>query len=191
MVASEGDSISVTWGGNYTGMFKQSRSDVEFHGLAVGGSGLADMSKRLPALLDLKPDLVSVFIGANDLLAFPTAQAYADALRSYVGKIQATGAKVVIGTNLPQYRVSVSETASFNERRAELATILRKADWADGLFDFAAAPEMGPVDAARDVRLYSDGVHPTDSTQGVGEGGQAKLFRIYKPVMDPLVKDWR
>lgn len=172
-------------------MYKASRGDMQYHGLAVGGSGLKALEARLPALLDLRPDLVSVFIGANDLAEYPSAQAYADALRSYTDRIKATGAKVVIATNLPQDNINVDYASKFNRMRGELAVLLRSATWADGVVDYAAAPEMGPDTAARDRALYVDGVHPTDGSIGIGEGGQAKLFRLYKPVMDPLVKDWR
>ena len=59
--------MSVTWSGNYTGIYSSSRSDLEFHGLAVGGSGLINLIDRIDAVLAFKPDLVSVHIGANDL----------------------------------------------------------------------------------------------------------------------------
>lgn len=184
MVASEGDSISVTWSGNHTGIFKDSRSDIQFHGLAVGGSTLKNLEARLPALLALRPDLVSVFIGANDLLDYPSAQAYANALNAYVSQIRATGAKVVISTNLPQNQMNVDYNAQFNRRRAELATILRSATWADGLADYAADTTIGGDGAAGQPTLFQDGVHPTDH-------GQRVLANVYKPRMDALVKDWR
>lgn len=184
VVASEGDSISVTWSGNHTGIYKNSRSDIEFHGLAVGGSTLKNLETRLPALLALKPDLVSVFIGANDLLNYPSAQAYATALQSYVGQIRSTGAKVVVSTNLPQHHLNVDYNAQFNQRRLELATILRSAAWADGVADYAADTTMGVDNAAVQLSLFSDGTHPT-------EAGQRVLANIYKPRMDALVGDWR
>lgn len=183
-MASEGDSISVTGTWSHTGLFRASRSDMEFHGLAVGGSGLFHLQGRLPALLALKPDLVSVFIGANDLLDYPSAQAYAELLRTYVSAIRATGAKVVITTNLPQTNINVDYASRFNRRRAEVANILRTATWADGVIDFAADPTMGSDGAAANLTLYGDGVHPTDE-------GQRKLAEVYKPRMDPLVRDWR
>lgn len=184
MVASEGDSISVLWNGSHTGIFKTSRQDIEFHGLAVGGSGLRNLEARLPALLALKPDLVSVFIGANDLLDYPSAQAYASSLQAYVSQIKATGAKVVVATNLPQHLANVDYNARFSIRRGEVATILRAAPWADGVIDFAADPIVGPDSAAMKVTLFGDGVHPTDD-------GQRLLSTLYKPRMDALVKDWR
>jgi len=184
VVASEGDSISVTWSGNHTGIYKDSRGDIEFHGLAVGGSTLKNLEARLPALLALKPDLVSVFIGANDLLSYPSAQAYATALSAYVGQIKATGAKVVISTNLPQHQLNVDYNVQFNRRRTELATILRSATWADGLADYAADTTIGGDAAATQMTLFNDGVHPT-------EQGQRVLANVYKPRMDALVRDWR
>jgi lysophospholipase L1-like esterase len=184
IVASEGDSISVLGSWSHTGIYRASRPDIEFHGQAVGGSGVYHLQQRLPALLALKPDVVTVFIGANDLLDYSGPQAYADLLRSYVGAIKATGAKVVVATNLPQTNVNVDYASRFNRSRAELATILRSAPWVDGVIDFAADPVMGSDAAAGDKALFGDGVHPTDE-------GQKKLAAIYKPRVDPLVRDWR
>lgn len=190
VVVTEGDSIAVTWGGNHTGMYRDSRSDIEFHGLAVGGSGLSNLSARVSALLALKPDLVSVHIGANDLASFPNAEAYAEALKIYVDRIRASGAKVVITTVLPRQTTSNRDTLH-NIMRKELAGIIKAASWVDGVADFGADDEMGPDNAPLNRAFYSDGLHPTDGTQGVGEGGQRKLFRVFKPVMDRLAADFR
>lgn len=191
IVASEGDSISILWGGSHPGMLKASLPEVEFYGLAEGGSSLSRLRDRLPVLLAHKPDLVSVLIGANDLADAASVGAYADALRAYVSEIRATGAKVVIGTNLPQYiGANLEYTDRFNRRRIELAEILRRADWIDGIYDLASASDMGPNEAAQDRTLFSDGVHPTDPTH-LSNSGQDRIYRLYKPAMDPLVKDWR
>ena len=189
VVVTEGDSIAVTWGGNHTGMYSSSRSDIEFHGLAVGGSGLNNLISRIDAVLAFKPDLVSVHIGANDLASYASAQAYADALKVYVDQIRATGAKVVVTTVLPQQLGNAS--IKHNAMRKELASLIKSANWIDGVADFAADPAMGPDSAPFNLAFYSDGLHPTDGTQGVGEGGQAKLFRILKPAMDKLATDVR
>ena len=136
VVVTEGDSIAVTWAGNHVGMYKASRPEVEFYGLAVGGSGLNDLTNRIDSLLIKKPDLVSVHIGANDLAGFPSAQAYADALKVYVDRIRATGAKVVVTTVLPQQLGTPS--VRHNAMRKELAAIVKAANWIDGIADFGA-----------------------------------------------------
>nr|WP_228244346.1 SGNH/GDSL hydrolase family protein [Porphyrobacter sp. GA68] len=181
----------MTWGGNYTGMYKAARPDIVFHGKAVGGSGIRNLETRLPTILALEPDMVTIFIGANDLASYENASAYLMALRSYIEKIKATGAKVVIATVLPQQLTDVNRSAKHNVMRKELANFLRQATWVDGLVDFAADPEMGPDEAALNKALYTDGLHPTDGTHGVGEGGQVKLYRVFKPVVDQLLKDVR
>ena len=191
MVVSEGDSISVTWGGNYTGMYAKSRDDIEFHGMAKGGSGLSGLEKRLPDVLAFKPDLVSILIGANDLAEYETADAYAERLKAYVDEVKASGASVVVGTVLPKQTALVDRSAKHNRLRAALSDILKEADWVDGIFDVGAEEEMGPDFAPNDRTLYTDGIHPTDGTHGVGEGGQRKLFRVYQPVMDEFAKDVR
>ena len=99
-------------------------------------------------------------------------------------------AKVVITTVLPRQTTSARDPAH-NIMRKELARIVKSASWVDGVADFGSDGEMGPDNAPLNRALYSDGVHPTDGTQGVGEGGQRKLFRVFKPVMDRLASDVR
>ncbi len=67
ILVAEGDSISVEYGGYYTGAFKARHPDIQMHIKAVGGSGLDMLAKRQNEALALKPDVLTVFIGANDL----------------------------------------------------------------------------------------------------------------------------
>ena len=179
VVVAEGDSISVLWSGNHTGLYGASRPDIELHGLAVGGSMMTTMTARIDKVLALKPDLVSILIGANDLGGQPSAQEYADQLKPYVDKIRATGAKVVVGTVLPQ---SIYDYARFNSLRKELAAILKAAPWIDGVADFGGDSLIGPDKAAFDIALYPDGLHPAR---------QDIMFNVYKPAMDKLAFDVR
>ena len=47
---------------------------IELVSLAVGGSRVADVARRVPEVIDLKPDLVVVAAGANDVLRFVPAR---------------------------------------------------------------------------------------------------------------------
>lgn len=164
-------------------MFDASRSDIEFHGLAVGGSSIVTLSQRLDAVLALKPDLVSIYIGANDISIkskYPTADHYIAALKAFVDPIRATGARVIICTLMPKRPPS-----DYNAIRNDFNAKIRKVDWIDGLADFGADPTMGPDDAPLNLALYqADGVHPTGL-------GHSHLYAVYKPAMDKLVADVR
>ena len=190
ILASEGDSISYTWGGNHTGMYAGLRKDSLTHcGLAVGGSGLNTMSSRSDGVINCNPKVLTVLIGANDLWDASSADAYLTNLFAYTDKFRARGIKVAVGTILPQYIASnPTYNTVFNARRADVNKGIRAAVGGriDAVIDFASDPTMGPDEAARNTSLYHDGVHPTDGC-GLGCGGQGKLASVYTPVVDRLL----
>lgn len=190
ILASEGDSISYTWGGNHTGIYAGLRKDALTHcGLAVGGSGINSMNGRTDGVINCNPQVLTVLIGANDLWDASSADAYLNNLFAYTDKFRSRGIKVAVGTILPQYIASNPVyNPIFNARRAEVNRGIRAAAGSriDAVIDFAADPVMGPDEAAKNTSLYHDGVHPTDGC-GVGCGGQGKLAAIYTPVVDQLL----
>ena len=191
VVVTEGSSSAVSWDGSHTGMFGNSRNDIEYHGLAVGGSDIETLHGRIDAVLALEPDLVSIYIGSNDLQNFSSAQDFAVELEAYVDILRAEGAKVVISTLLPR-QVAGTDNATYNAMRLELAEIVKAADWVDGVADFANDPQMGPDDAPFNTVLYqADGLHPTAGANRDPATGQMVLFEIYRPAMDALVEDAR
>ena len=186
---SEGDSISVFWGGNHTGIFAASRSRLNFKGLAVGGSGLNNLEARAPAELQQQPKVLTVLIGANDLVGYASAQAFVTRLFAYTAPFKAAGTKIAIGTILPQQVPSQpANNVLHNTRRAQANTLIRAAvgNQIDAVIDFGADPVMGVDTAPNDRTLYSDGLHPTEGC-GIGCGGQGKLAAIYKAAVDALL----
>jgi lysophospholipase L1-like esterase len=172
-------------------MYANYRSDIEYHGLATGGSGLSQLEQRLDEVLKLKPDLVSVYIGSNDLINYATPQAFMERLRNYVTKLRSDGARVVICTLLP-HQVPTQDNSRYNAMRKEVSELMRKADWIDGIADFAADPQMGPDEAPFNRILYkADGLHPTDGSKSNPPSGQMVLFDVYRPSMERLVADVR
>ncbi|MGK6322569.1 SGNH/GDSL hydrolase family protein [Sphingomonas sp. DT-51] len=189
-VVSEGDSISVFWGGNHTGIYAASHPKVTFHGKAVGGSGVNDLEARADADLALHPRVLTVLIGANDLQGASGARAWLEQLWRYTARFKAAGIKVAVGTLLP---INIPEqpryTALHAERRQIVNAEIRAAvgHEIDAVIDFAADPVMGPDAAPLDKTLYKDGLHPTDGAPG-GAGGQGKLALIYAKALDALLK---
>ena len=188
-LASEGDSISVTWGGNHTGMYAKAHADMKHCGLAVGGSGLNSMIGRIDGVFACNPKVVTVLIGANGLANAATVEGWTASLLSYADTLRAKGYKVALGTILPQYHAdNPTYDKIFNSRRAVVNESIRNAvgTHIDAVIDFAADPVMGPDSAAKNTALYRDGTHPTDGC-GMGCGGQGKLAVIYAPVVDRLI----
>jgi pectinesterase len=80
------------WGPAFAGRFNE-RCKVINH--AVNGATLLSLSKRLDALLALKPDYVLIQFGHNDQKRYGT-DVYGDHLKSYVDRIQRAGGKPII-----------------------------------------------------------------------------------------------
>ncbi|MBY9062903.1 SGNH/GDSL hydrolase family protein [Sphingomonas yunnanensis] len=189
-VLSEGDSISVFWGGSHTGLYAASHPKVTFHGKAVGGSGVNDLAARADADIALHPRLLTVLIGANDLQGASGARAWLEQLFRYTARFKAAGVTVAVGTLLPVNMPDQPHyTSIHNERRQIVNAELRAAvgHEIDAVIDFAADPVMGPDTAPLDKALYKDGLHPTDGAPG-GVGGQGKLALIYAKAVDALLK---
>lgn len=69
--------------------------------LSVSGSLTSEaLSEQLPSALAARPDIVTVWLAANDLRAGVPLQAYTAQLDEMLGRLSATGAEVYVG-NLP------------------------------------------------------------------------------------------
>lgn len=189
-IVSEGDSISVFWSGSHTGLYAAAHPKVTFHGKAVGGSGLSDLVARADADIALKPRLLTVLIGANDLQGASGAREWLEQLWRYTARFKAAGIKVAVATLLP---INIPDqpryTAVHAERRQVVNAEIRAAvgHEIDAVIDFAADPAMGPDQAPLDKTLYKDGLHPTDGAAG-GVGGQGKLAVIYARAVDAALQ---
>jgi GDSL-like Lipase/Acylhydrolase family len=186
--ASEGDSISVSWGGNYTGIYASSHPTVRHCALATGG-GIDAIAARVDKVLACNPKVLTILVGAHGLAERTGTDYFLSKLFAYSDELRAHGIKVAVATILPEYHPgNASYDVIFNKRRAEANAAIRAAVGIhiDAVIDFAADPVMGLDSAAKDASLYRDGTHPTDGC-GMGCGGQGKLAVIYAPVVDRLL----
>jgi lysophospholipase L1-like esterase len=89
------------WAALFAGRLRQIEPELEFTNLAVRGHRSRDAIRRqLPAALALQPDLVTVFIGANDVLLtvrFDRGR-FADELDRLVAPLARPGVTVVLST---------------------------------------------------------------------------------------------
>lgn len=100
--------------------------------LSVSGSLAAEaLTEQLPAAVQARPDIVTVWLAANDLRAGVPLPTYIHHLDTMLGSLRATGADVYVG-NLPnlaalpgipaEYRVTVyTEVQAWNRAIAETA----------------------------------------------------------------------
>src|SRR5699024_11644734 len=111
-------------------------------------------SDQVPAALALDPDLVAIFIGANDLvthIADPVR--LAQQLEREVRRVRATGADVLLVTPfLPRRRA----VRVFAGRFARFAHELRRIAWQTGSFivDVEALPELADPEMFAEDRVH-------------------------------------
>lgn len=182
VVGVEGDSISYAGGYQYPSLYDQQRASVSICGLAVGGSNIITMTARISGVRTCNGEVVTVLIGANDTLNYPSAQAWAAALWAYTDRLRAEGYKVAVGTLLPRIAGAPANQAPFNARRVEQNALIRASVGVhlDAVIDFAADPRIGDDADALDKALFPDGLHPSGA-------GHAILASIYAPVVDKLL----
>ena len=185
VIVAEGDSItSPNSSGVYSGGFAAKYPNIEYHITAVGGSGLGGVISRSETDMELKPDILTVFIGANDF--GDNAKGYADKVFAYVKPFREMGTKVYIGTILPKLKATTKMPDPVrNEARREYAQIMQDAVGTkiDGVFDFGGHPIIGQDGAPLNLQLFKDGLHPTWRNHGGGYGGHDYLFEVYEKTM--------
>jgi lysophospholipase L1-like esterase len=131
---------------------------------AVNGYTTDDLiAEELPALATFRPTLVTVAIGANDLVRGRGLDAYRGNVRRILDAAVASGARVVV---LPQPDWSGSPTASSFGTRATLADAIRRFNTAlaDEARDTGASwVDLSPLmqRQAASGQVAADGLHPS------------------------------
>ncbi|KAB2343445.1 SGNH/GDSL hydrolase family protein [Actinomadura rudentiformis] len=199
-----GDSFTEGLGDPYPGGGWRGWADRVAEGLATANSGVNDgvmyanlairgrlldpiVTEQLPAALELKPDLVSMSGGGNDMLR-PGADldALAGKLDEAVGQIRATGADVVLFTAVdpvgsPVIRLTRSRVEAFSDQIRLL-----------GAKHGAYVVDQWQMDVLRDWRMWTvDRLHM--SPAGHRRVALATLEKLgvpaddwRDPVLDPL-----
>ena len=147
------------------------------------------MVQRTDAVLALRPTVLTVLIGANDLGdgTYASAEAWLDRLWAYVAVFKAQNVKVAVGTVLP---ICMPQMPGYNNthaaRRTVVNTAIREAVGSkiDAVIDYAADPTIGPDAAACDAKWFKDGLHPTE----YASGGQGIMARVYTRAVDDLIR---
>ena len=180
IIVAEGSSSAVTFNSSFNGLYRNSRTNFdEWHASAIGGSGINSLTDRIDKVKAKNADVVSVYIGANDLGSYPTVDAFTDKLRSYAEQLRERGTKVLVFT-LPNKLVKGGTDHNHNNLRKQLKPIFEGADWIDGYVDFAGHSVMGADSAPLDIKLFKDGIHATSY-------GHKLYFETYAPALDRVV----
>lgn len=185
-VAVEGDSISVYGAGMYTGLFDTARPGVQKCYLASSGHGIQNLINDIATVTTCDAEVVTVFIGANDLFNSDPAfdsNWFLTKLWQYTDSLRSQGYKVAVATVLPNGMTQFP--APYNAmltKRPIVNTAIRNAVGVhiDAVIDFAADSRIGDDADALDTAKYPDGQHPSGSTHAIME-------TIYTPVVDALL----
>lgn len=153
--------------------------DLRYANLAVRGRRIdAVLAEQLPAALALRPDLVSLSAGGNDVLrprvSIPQVMG---TLEAAVGQLRAAGSDVVLFTsaNVSWIPVVGRITPRLVEHNAEL--------WAIGQRTGAFVVDIYTLRALRDPRMYAeDRIHL--SSQGHARVAAQVLWTLGLPVDD-------
>ena len=197
-VVAVGDSITA-WGGSYADKFSRNNPDVPYQKIAFGGADTGNETRRndggtslwsnIDTVIAAKPSVVTVLIGANDLLRWNSVgddiSDWTGDLFSYTDTLRALKIQVMAATVLPQcWNSNVDRHEQFERRRVLANDALRAAVGVhvDAVIDFDKNV-MGKKETACDPGYYHDFLHPTDGTMPshYKPSGQATLEVTYSP----------
>jgi acyl-CoA thioesterase-1 len=167
-----GDSFTIGTGGTPAQSFAARLTDrwaaagctLTLENVAVNGYATDDLIElELPSLAAFRPTLVTLAIGANDIVRGRSVETYRENVRRILDAVKESGARVVV---LPQPDWSRSPAAASLGMQAALAASI--AEFNDALAAEARAKgatfvDLGPLmrQQALQGQLASDGLHPS------------------------------
>lgn len=127
---------------------------MQFMNLAVRSRRVKDMRKQVDRALEMNPDLVSLLVGANDLvLARVDVGALASELETQVMRLRAAGIDVLLGTPfLPRRRAARVVAGRFAGFNSHIRKIALRHDCM--LIDIDTIPEIGDLDMWAEDRVH-------------------------------------
>lgn len=172
---SLGDSTAAGWGAHdatQTFTFKIASSlarrgfRVHVVNVAVGGATLRDViENQMPKLQAVRPDLVTISIGANDATRGTNLIEYSNDLKTLQNALQQSTARQVLWANTPDMTQTPAPPTLFSQMfgvRARRQNALLEKTIADTIIDIINLHDDGKLIYARDAELYaSDLFHPS------------------------------
>ena len=184
--AWEGDSITFGAGlssiQNYAYLSQTLLAPTTGRNFSVNASTVITATERaatVDAMLwsGMTSSVLSVFLGANDLVSGGSLPNYLTNLQAYVTARKAAGWRKVAVCTLLARAASLGGAANIDETvRGNANTAIRAGQgvWHDGTIDIAADPVMGIFGYTADATNCQDGCHPTAA-------GQIRLRDIVTP----------
>ena len=153
---------------------------------AVSGYMVKDaMKMELAVVGEVKPDLVTVLIGANDTFRFKEAKKYRLELRDLLNKLQPmmTDPSNIVLITIPDYTVSPTFRRYPNEEMVSLIKEYNEVIWEEGEERGLTVVDIFPLSQTMtsEADYISDGLHPSAQ-------GYIKWERVIFPVVFDLLK---
>ncbi|PXY31036.1 SGNH/GDSL hydrolase family protein [Prauserella muralis] len=170
------------WADRLAEILAAGRPGFRYANLALRGKLLAEiMSEQLPVALGIKPDLVSVCAGGNDIIV-PGADvdAVAAAFEEGIATLRAAGIEVVIFTGPDTKQMSVMSML-----RGKVG-IYNAHLWAIAERHGAKVVDLWAMDVLHDVRAWSD-----DRLHFTAEGHRRIALRTAEVLGVPTGQNWR
>jgi lysophospholipase L1-like esterase len=170
------------WADRLAEILADGRAGFRYANLALRGKMLAEVvEEQLPVALDIRPDLVTLCAGGNDIIV-PGADvdAVADRFEAAVAQLRAAGINVVIFTGPDTKQVSV-----MNILRGKVG-IYNAHLWAIADRYGAKVVDLWAMDALHDLRAWSD-----DRLHFTAEGHRRIALRTAEAIGARTDGDWR
>lgn len=170
------------WADRLAEILADGHADFSYANLALRGKVLEEIfDEQLPAALELKPDLVTVCAGGNDLI-IPGADPDEIAARFEAGitELRKAGIRIVIFTG-----PDTKQMALMNMLRGKVA-IYNANLWAIAGRHGAQVVDLWAMDVLHDARAWSD-----DRLHFTPEGHHRIALRTAEVLGIPTAEDWR
>ena len=180
----DGDSLTVGLGvvtpaNNWTAVLQRAFRQFRAKDIAVSGYTTANLLSGETANVvnnfnaALSPNVVTAWVGTNDVVASTSAATIYSNLQSYTAAAKTAGYKVIWATMLPRTGLTSAMLAVMAAYNVLIrGATLGQSNTADALADLQNDNTVGPLGAASDHNLYcltpgvfSSGVHVTDAGQ--------------------------
>jgi lysophospholipase L1-like esterase len=180
--AGTGCAPGRSWADQLARHLAAGRHDFVYRNLAVEGAGSAEVLDQLPAAVALKPELVTVVCGANDVLFSirPDAEAYARRLGAVFNVLRAAVPGVTLATATAPERWDFLDLGPRTRGRLERglvefneATRAVAAEHDALCLEVAGHPGLG-----RAENFVADGLHPSARGHDQAAAGFARLLEL-------------
>lgn len=176
------DGSYLGWADRLAAMLAETKPDFKYANIAVRGKMLQEiLDEQLPTALELRPDLVSVCAGGNDIcLPGVDADRIAEKIDDMIRRLREAGIEVLLFTGPDTRQVSV-----VNRLRAKIAiynAVLRATAERHG----ARVVDLWAMDVLSDPRAWSE-----DRLHFTTESHRRIALRSAEVLGIPTEEDWR